>query len=679
MLSWSNRGLCGVLTGLLLWVPMAGRLQSETRSAAEGVPLIERELLLADPEISSAQLSPDGHSIAFLQQWHGILNIYVKSLRAANSDSWRITSESRRPISSFFWSRDSRFILFARDQDGDENYNVYAVDPTRPVTESGSTSTGRNLTNLNHAHVVLYDVPESQPDIIYIGINARDKAWHDLYSLNLETGNKSLVLENRDRIQNWVFDQQGRLRLAVRSADNGDTELLRAEGASLARVTSCAIDEICRPLHFASNGDLYMESNHGADRSALVLIDLLTGRSQIVDQDPRRRVDLGGALFSPRDGQLEQTWYVDRRVRVYYKAHAFWADNRWLAKRYHGYEIHIVSRSSDDQLWLVTVDSDTEPGRTFLYNRSNHQITEQFSLWSNIPRDRFASMRSVRYRSSDGLLIPAFLTLPVGVPPKGLPAIILPHGGPWSRDRWGFNPLVQFLANRGYAVLSPNYRGSTGYGKAFLNAGNREWGRKMQDDLTWGAKYLVSHGIANPQRIGIVGGSYGGFAVLAGLAFTPGVYAAGVDLAGPSNLLTLLGELPSHWEPMRKLYYLRIGDPESANGREVLAQQSPVNQAGSMRAPLLIVQGARDPRVTRSEGEQIATALRLRGMPVEYLLIPNEGHGFARPDNRLAVYMEIEQFLAKYLGGRSQQNSTAEERRKVNEFESQTDANRANH
>jgi dienelactone hydrolase len=309
---------------------------------------------------------------------------------------------------------------------------------------------------------------------------------------------------------------------------------------------------------------------------------------------------------------------------------------------------------------VITANGDTEPGETYLFDRKAKKLTLQYRIREKLPREALASMQAVRYPSSDGLEIPAYLTLPKGVPPKSLPTLMIPHGGPWGRDVWGYNSLAQFFANRGYAVLMPNFRGSTGFGKKFLNGGNGEWGRKMQDDITWGVKYLVAQGTADPKRIGILGGSYGGYATLAGVAFTPDVYRAAVDIVGPSNLITLLEAIPPYWESGRKMMYGRMADPGTPEGKAWMKERSPINSADKIRTPLLVVQGANDPRVNRGEAEQIVIALRDRGFPVEYMLAPDEGHGFQRPVNNMAMFMASEKFLAKHLDGRYQEGGTAE-------------------
>ena len=328
----------------------------------------------------------------------------------------------------------------------------------------------------------------------------------------------------------------------------------------------------------------------------------------------------------------------------------------------------MVSRSRDEDLWLVTMASDTEPGETLLFDRKARKLTPQYKIWEKLPRADLAEMKAISYKSSDGLEIPAYLTLPKGVAARNLPTIVFPHGGPWARDNWGYHPYAQFFANRGYAVLQPNFRGSTGYGRKFLDGGNLEWGRKMQDDLTWGVKYLVAEGIADPRRVGIMGGSYGGYATLAGVAFTPDVYAAAVDIVGPSNLITLLESIPPYWEATRKLFALRMGDASTPDGKKRLMEESPLNAADKIKTPLLVVQGANDPRVNRREAEQIVVALRDRGFPVEYILAPDEGHGFARPINNMAMFMASEKFLAAHLGGRYQEGGTPEEVARLKEI-----------
>jgi dipeptidyl aminopeptidase/acylaminoacyl peptidase len=641
--------------------PLVTAAGAQDKKAAGVPPLIDRELIFGNPEIAAAELSPNGQYIAFLKPWKETRNVYVKAVGEPFSAARLLTTESKRPIAGFFWTRDSKSILYVKDHDGDENYNVYAVDPAAQPAAGADAPASRDLTGLKGVRVALYELPKSDPDIVYIGLNDRDKAWHDLYKLKISTGEKTLLRKNTDRIVGWDFDLKGQLRLAARSADNGDTEILRVDADKLTKIYSCSVFETCGTLHFLpDNSRVYMETNKDLDLISLVLLDPATGKTEKVESDPLGKVDFGGALFREDNDELVETWYVDARVKTYYKDKAFGADVHWLEKKFPGEEVMLVSRTRDERYWLFTAHSDTEPGQTLLFDRKTRVITPQYKIREKLPRQDLAEMKSVTYKSSDGLEIPAYLTLPKGVEAKNLPTLIIPHGGPWGRGEWGYDTLAQFFANRGYAVLQPNFRGSTGYGRKFLDAGNLEWGRKMQDDLTWGVKYLIAEGIADPKRVGILGGSYGGYATLAGVAFTPDLYAAAVDIVGPSNLITLMESIPPYWEAARKTFAVRMGDVSTPEGKAELAERSPLNSVDKIKTPLLVAQGANDPRVNRREAEQIVIALRDRGFPVEYILAPDEGHGFARPVNNLALFMESEKFLAAHLGGRYQEGGSAE-------------------
>jgi dipeptidyl aminopeptidase/acylaminoacyl peptidase len=638
--------------------------------AAAKPPIIDRELFFGDPEVSGAQISPNGRYVAFVKPFQGTRNIWVKGVAEPFSAARPITADKTRPVTSYFWARDSRFILFAQDQAGDENFNVYAVDPAGRPPAGGEVPDARNLTGLKGVRTILYEVPKSDPDAIFVGLNDRDKAWHDLYKVRISTGEKTLIRTNTDRITGWIFDRTANLRLATRSAENGDTEILRVDAGGFKTVYSCSVFEDCAPIRFNKDGTrVFMTTNKGekADLIRLESFDPATSMSDIVESDPLKRVDLGDAVFSDVTDGLLATVYVDDRPRLYFRDKVLEADYQLLRQRLPGKQIEFSSSTSDEKVWLIAATSDTEPGERYLFDRTTKQLTLQYRVYEKLVRTYLAPMKPVKYPSSDGLLIPAYLTLPKGLPAKGLPAVILPHGGPWARDSWGYDRFAQFLANRGYAVLQPNFRGSTGYGKKFLNAGNRQWGDRMQDDLTWGARYLETQGI-DSKRIGIMGGSYGGYATLAGVAFTPDLYAAAVSIVGPSNLITLLESIPPYWEAGRKVFYERMGDPSTPEGRAQLDRQSPLNAASKIRTPLLVVQGANDPRVNKAESDQIVIALRDRGFPVEYIVAPDEGHGFARPVNNMATFAAAEKFLAAHLGGRSQATMTPEVEARLREI-----------
>jgi dipeptidyl aminopeptidase/acylaminoacyl peptidase len=643
---------CALLAG-------AGPVIAQQASSSQGLPpIIDRQLFFGNPEISSATLSPDGRYIAFRKPFKETLNIWVKKADEPFENARLITNDTRRPIPGFFWSRDSKYVLFVQDQAGDENFNVYAVDPAATPAEGSEVPNARNLTEAKGVRAFIYDVPRHNPDIIYVGLNDRDQAWHDVYEVRISTGERTLLRRNDERIAGWVFDRAGKLRLGVHTKDNGDTEVLRITEKGFEPVYGCSVFESCSPVQFhKDNTRVYMTTNRGEpDLIRLVLFDPESKKEELVEADPENQVDFGSAIFSDKTDELVGTTYVGDRTRVYFRDKEWGADYEWLKKKLPTMEVTLAGSTADERHWMVVASSDTEPGERHLFDRDAKTLTRQYRVFEKLPRQHLAEMKPIRYRSSDGLEVPAYLTLPKGTAAKNLPMLVVPHGGPWARDEFGYDPMAQFFANRGYAVLQPNFRGSTGYGEQFLNAGNKEWGQKMQDDLTWGVKHLVSEGVADPKRVGIIGGSYGGYATLAGAAFTPDVYAAAVSIVGPSNLITLLDSIPPYWEPIRKMFYARMGDPTTPDGKKQLEQQSPLNAAQKIRTPLLVVQGANDPRVKKAESDQIVVALRDRGFPVEYLVAPDEGHGFARPVNNMAMYAAAESFLAKHLGGRVQKD-----------------------
>jgi len=620
---------------------------------AQQPPLLDRELFFDDPEISNARLSPNGQFITFMRPYNKVRNIWIKKAEAPFSDARPLTFSAKRPIPTYFWSRDSKFVLFVQDNDGDENFNVYAVDP------SAAKPDPRNLTNAKGVATRIYSSPKNDPDTFYIGINDRDKAWHDLYKLKLSTGEKTLLRQNSERINSWTFDLTGKLRAADRSTAKGDTEILRIDADGFKVIHTCTVFEGCGIVRFHKDGKrAYLESNAGdsVDLTSLYLIDIETGKTELVESDPNKRVDFGNAIFSEVTDELDATSYTEDRTRFHWRNKAKEADYELLRKRFPGREIALVNCTIDESRCLVSAFSDTDPGEVFLFDRATKKTEAQYKVREKIPRDALAGMESIRYKSSDGLEIPAYLTIPKGAK-RPMPLIVVPHGGPWGRDVWGYNGMAQFLANRGYAVLQPNFRASTGFGKKFLNAGNGKWGETMQDDLTFGVKHLIANGTVDPKRVGIMGGSYGGYATLAGVAFTPELYAAGVAIVAPSNLITLLDSIPAYWEAGRKSLYQRMADPGTPEGKAQLMRQSPLNSAGKIKSPLMVVQGANDPRVNQAESDQIVIALRDRNFPVEYLVAPDEGHGFQRPVNNMAMFMAAEKFLAKHLGGRAQEGA----------------------
>jgi dipeptidyl aminopeptidase/acylaminoacyl peptidase len=625
-------------------------------AAADQPPIIDRNLFFGEVAIAGAQISPDGRFLSFLKPYQGTRNIWVKGADEPFSAARPMSAEASRPIRTYFWSRDSKYILYAQDSGGDENFNVYAVDPKLPVDAKTGVPPTRALTSLKGVRTEIFAAPKAKPDILYIGLNDRDARWHDLYELHISSGEKKLLRKNTEQIGGWQFDDAGDLRLAVRTSAAGDTEFLRVDADGLKQIYGCGVLENCDPADFdATNKSVYISTNKGSlDLTELELLDLATGNVVKVESDPDGRVDLAAVELSKLDHRILFTEYAGDKLRRYVKDQPFEKDYRWLQAKLPGLEVGFGARSADENIWIVSAHSDTEPGIVYLWNRAAKSLALQYRVRETLPRDSLAQRKPYHYKSSDGLDIPAYLTLPKGLPAKNLPLVVYPHGGPWARDFFGYDTISQYLSNRGYAVLQPNFRASTGYGKKFLNAGNGEWGRKMQDDITWGVKSLIAAGIVDPKRVGISGGSYGGYATLAGVAFTPELYAAAVAYVAPSNLITLLDAIPPYWEAGRKQMYTRMADPTTPAGKALLVAESPLTQAKAIVTPLLVVQGKNDPRVNIRESDQIVAAVRDNGKPVQYIVAPDEGHGFARPINTLALMTATEDFFAKYLGGRYQ-------------------------
>lgn len=636
---------------------------------AEVPPIIDRELFFGDPEITGAQLSPDGTYMSFIKPYRGTRNIWVKKRDEPFTAAKPMTADTTRPVRSYFWSRDSKYLLFTQDKGGDENYNVYAVNPADAPQAALGVPAARNLTDLKDVRAIIYKIPKTDPAILYIGLNDRDKAWHDLYTINIATGQKKLLRQNTDRLGEWVFDWNDKLRLATRSAEDGSTELLRVdEGGKFTKIYSTTVFENSYPVAFhKDNRRFYLVTNKGdLDLAQLMLMDPMTLKTEFVETDPLKRVDFGELKLSEVSHEPIFTTYNDDRLRRVWKDNSYQQDFDLIQKQIPGADIFPGSSTDDERFWIVSAFKDTDPGAAYLFDRQTKKLTFQYRPRPKIPVGDLAEMTIVRYKSSDGLEIPAYLTLPKGrsesrtsdgsADPKNLPVVVFPHGGPWARDSWGYNSFHQFWANRGYAVLSPNFRVSTGYGKKFFNAGKHEWGQKMQDDITWGVKYLISRGIADPKRIGIMGGSYGGYATLAGVTFTPDLYAAAIPYVAPSNLVTLINSFPAYWAGGMKHWHEYVGNPTNAEDKTRLEKQSPLFYVDRIKTPLLIVHGANDPRVKKFESDQIVVALRERSLPVEYIVAPDEGHGFAKPINNMAMLASAEKFFAKHLGGRYQES-----------------------
>ncbi|HXQ10186.1 MAG TPA: S9 family peptidase [Caulobacteraceae bacterium] len=616
-------------------------------------PLIERRRLFGNPSRAGGQISPDGRWLSWLAPRDGVMNVWT----APTGDpaaAQAVTNERVRPIRTYFWSPDSGQVLFVNDQGGDENFKLYGVAPA-----GGET---RTLTPFEKTQTQILKVSRSVRSRILLGLNNRDSHWHDVHSLDLETGALGLVMRN-DGFADFLVDQDLTLRGAVRPRADGGLDYYRIDKGLAAADPHLTVSfddaPTTHPLRFTTDGrTLYWIDSRDRNTAALVAEDVASGARTTLAEDAR--VDIENVLFNPKTGVAEA--FAANYLRNVWTAlePSIKGDLEFLAGAIEG-EISIQSRTDADDLWVLGVDSVVAPPAAYLYDRPKRQVTQLYVTRPELVGAPLRPMRPVEIRSRDGLVQPSYLTLPAesapdadGRPSRPVPMVLFPHGGPWARDVYGYNPFHQFMANRGYAVLSPNFRGSTGFGKAHLSAGYLEWGATMHDDLLDAVQWAVDQGITAADEVGIMGGSYGGYCVLAGLAFTPETFACGVDIVGPSNLNTLLTSIPDYWEPMRVQLYKRVGDPRTPEGAALLKERSPLTRAEGIRRPLLIGQGANDPRVKQAESDQIVQAMEARQIPVTYVLFPDEGHGFARPENNIAFLAVAEHFLARNLGGRAE-------------------------
>ena len=658
-----------ILLALLLsfaWASTPSSAQSTSKkgvkpvqtSKAKEPPLIDRDLFFGNAEISDGQLSPDGRYISFMKAYNGIENVWVKRFDEPFENARPVTATTR-PLYAYVWTRDSKYIVFAKDNDGDENVNIFAVAPSAPAGREGVPE-ARNLTPMKNVTAQIYVVSRNNPDHMYVALNDRDPAWHDLYRLSISSGRLEKLHENKDRATSYTFDWDDRLRMISKNDLKGNTTIHRVdEGGGLTPIYEYKVDEQANVYGWNDdNRRCYLVTNKGElDRSTCYLMDPSTGRLTFFEEDPKKRVDFGGIRFDDNTRRLVATQYTADKKEY------LWKDRQWeelygfLQKRFPGREVVFQSMTNDNSKMLIEVTGDRFASETWLLDAKRRKLILQYTPRPKLKavEEHLAKMEPVSYRSSDGLSIPGYLTLPAGKAPRNLPLVVLVHGGPKGpRDNWGYNAEVQFLANRGYAVLQPNFRASGGYGKKFLNAGDRQWGRLMQDDITWGVKHLVDKGVADRKRVAIMGASYGGYATLAGLAFTPELYACGVDIVGPSNLFTLMESIPPYWESFRAYFNDMLGDPSTEEGKALMRQASPLFSVDRIEKPLLIVQGANDPRVKQAESDQIVAALRDKNKKVQYLLAKDEGHGFYKPLNLKAMYAETEKFLSEVIGGRHQ-------------------------
>ena len=606
---------------------------------AELAPVIAMEDFFKDPEKASYRISPNGQMIIFRAPHMGRMNVFVQKL--GDTTATPITQETERSIYSAFWESDDR-IIYTKDIGGNENMHVLSVKP------DGSGLTDHTPFDKTRAEVV--DILEERPDELLIQHNQRNPQVFDVYLLNTATNEMVMVAENPGNVTGWVTDHDGKIRVAVTS-DGVNTSILYRENEKdeFKTVVTTSFKETITPALFTfDNKNLFCLSNLGRDKSALIEFDPRTAKEvKVIYENPD--VDITGIDFSKLRKVLTVAYYeTDKLQKHFLDSESEQIDNK-IKTQIPSYQFNVNNKSKDETKLLVYVTSDKYFGGYYLYDVKSGDFSKlaDFKPW--LKEQDMAEMKPVSYESRDGLTIQGYLTLPKGVKAENLPVIVNPHGGPWARDSWGFNPEVQFLANRGYAVFQMNFRGSTGYGRKFWEISFKEWGRTMQNDITDGVKWLIREGIADSSRVAIYGGSYGGYATLAGITLTPELYCCAVDYVGVANMFTFMKTIPPYWEPLRQMFYEMVGDP--VKDSLMLAEVSPVFHADRIRCPLLVAQGANDPRVNVNESNQMVEALKNRGINVEYMVKDNEGHGFYNQENQFDFYRAMEKFLATNMAG----------------------------
>jgi dipeptidyl aminopeptidase/acylaminoacyl peptidase len=590
-----------------------------------------------NPETAAYQLSPSGESIAFLKSVDSRMNVWIQP--RAGGDAKQITHVKDRDVAGYFWKGD-KYIAYLKDNGGDENFHVYVA--------ASDGSQERDLTPFDGVRADIIDDLRDNPTEMIVALNKRKKEIFDAFRLNVVDGELQLVAQNPGSITDWVTDHDGNVRVGI-STDGVNTSLLyrKTDKDPWKTTITTSFKEKFTPEFFTfDNENLYGISNIGRDKAAAVTFDLDDGKeAKVLYENPE--VDVAALTYSRKRKVLltasystwkEQRKFFDPLIERIFKT---------VQEKVPGFELGFVSTNKDEDLFVVRAVNDRTRPVFYLYDVKSGDLTKLAESAPWLKADDLAEVKPIEYKSRDGLTIRGYLTLPKGRVPKNLPVVVNPHGGPWARDQWGFDPETQFLANRGFAVLQMNFRGSTGYGRKFWEAGFKQWGQTMQDDITDGVNWLIDQGIADPKRVAIYGGSYGGYAVLAGITRTPDLYAAAVDYVGVSNLFTFMNTIPPYWKPMLDMFHEMVGDPEK--DKQLFQENSPVLNADKIKTPLFVAQGAKDPRVNINESNQIVDALKKRGVDVEYMVKENEGHGFHNEENRFAFYEAMEKFLEKHL------------------------------
>jgi dipeptidyl aminopeptidase/acylaminoacyl peptidase len=613
---------------------------------AELIPLT---VLFGNPERVSPRLSPDGTQLAWIAPHDGVLNVWLAPISAQDGVNWGaarvITDDRDRGIRQFAWAHDGRHVLYLQDAGGDENWRLHDVD--LPTMER------RDLTPFEGVQARLIASEREFPDQILVGLNKDNEQLHDVYRLDLKTGELTKEFENPGFLDT-VADREMVVRAALQPHPDGSMILLVRDGAEgdwRPALTIPAEDSLTTgPVAFSADGrSLLMISSVDAQAARLIWLDLASSDIEVLAEDPE--ADVSGVRIDPDTREPQIVTFTKARSE-YRVLDPSVAGHLAAIRALHPGDPVFPDADDDDRVWLVAFTNDAGPVSYFAFDTATGAGSFLFEHQPELSKYDLAPMEPFSYQARDGLTMHGYLSFPPGKDRADLPTVLLVHGGPWARDVWGYDPQAQWLANRGYLCVQVNFRGSAGYGKAFINAGNREWGAAMQDDLSDAVAHVISQGWSDPAKVAIIGGSYGGYATLAGAAFTPDLYCCGVDIVGPSNLITLIETIPPYWAPMIAQFHNRVGDP--AKDRDFLWSRSPLSAVGQIRIPLLIAQGANDPRVKQAESEQIVAALQKAGIEHDYMLFEDEGHGFAKPENRLKFFAAADRFLARYLGGRAE-------------------------
>ncbi len=606
--------------------------------------IIPRSVLFGNPEKMRARISPDGEMLAYIAPVNDVLNVWVKTV--GEDDDHAVTSDEHRGIYRYFWDQDSNHIMYLQDSDGDENWRLYTVD-----LDSGETL---DLTPFDDVQVRIVDYSKHHPTTMLISMNKQDPRLHDVYRLDLETGDMEIVARNPGNYLGWMTDFDLKVRGAIAATPDGGSELLirETEDDTWESLIHWGMEDnfTSGPLSFTKDGEsVYLIDSRNVNAGRLLKYEIATGEYEVIAEDAE--YDVEDVMINPDTYEIEAVSFLRERIEWTPISETVVADFEAIAKLDTG-DWGVYSRDDADDTWLVAFMKDDGPVSYYSFDRESKTATFLFNHRNDLDQYTLAPMEPISFSSRDGLTIHGYATYPPGLGRTGLPMVLNVHGGPWARDQWGFNPEAQWLANRGYVCLQVNFRGSTGYGKDFLNAGDKEWGGRMQDDLTDAVNWAIDQGIADPERVAIYGASYGGYAALAGATFTPDLYCCAVPAMGPSNLITFIETIPPYWTPMIQSMYKRVGNPETE--ADFLISRSPLFKVDEIKIPLLVAQGANDPRVKQAESEQIVHAMEEKGLEVNYILFGNEGHGFAIPENRLKFYGEVETFFAKHMGGRSE-------------------------